>query len=288
MAVLHFEVDYRNGSRDRLSIDNQRVLVGSAAHCEIRLPAEECAAEALLVEVQGEELYVEALSRRPPVLIDGRPFRRRSLQADEAIQIGTLSLNVSLDDPNGTIATKPQVTPRVFVLAALFLGLGAYAAMTLMEVDGGVVLPDHAPTLWPSTAQTCDQTDRNSAMVRAVELRVSADGKRERSRFVPRDGVAAVAMYRSATACFRSAGDEPSAGETEHDAKRLESAVLEDYQLARLRLERALIEGDSDVALEQVSLLKSMLEQRQGVYTAMLGDLERRLVLRARSKAGKS
>jgi hypothetical protein len=98
--------------------------------------------------------------------------------------------------------------------------------------------------------------------------------------------VAAVPMYREAAACFALARKDNDVRASQRDADQLATKMLEDYQLVRLRLERALATRDFDAALIQIRLVNSMLETQSGDYVSLLGSLERRLLLRSSGKGG--
>jgi len=279
MSSLQFEIQHRYRPAERLTVDHQRALVGSAAHCEIRLAPEDCAPEWLIFELRDNELLVEPLSTSPVPTFEGRPLVRGPLRSGATLQAGACTLTVTVFDPTGGVVKKRGTNPRVFVLAALFVALAGYAATRTDDDGGGYGLPEAVPALWPATAAACPEADPALAAARAYELESSADDKRERSPFVPRDGVLAVSLYRQAAACFRSANLGDQAREAQRDSTQLEATMTQSYHLARLRLERALVSGDGDTALAQISALKSMLEKQPGEYTAALNNLERRLLV---------
>ena len=286
MSSLQFDILHAHRPAERLTVDHQRALVGSAAHCEIRLPPEDCSPEWAVFELRDGQVYIEPLGNPPIPMLKGRKLTPGPLPAGAELQVGSCQLTVSVFDPTGGVVKKERANPRIFVLAGLLIAAGAYAATMNEEDDHEYALPDTAPALWVTAApHKCAQPDPSLAAARANDLLTSAENKRERSPFVPRDGVEAVSVYRDAAACFRTAGKPTEAGESEHDAARLESAMLQNYHLARLRLERALVSGDGDTALVQISTLKSMLGQRPGEYTASLNNLERRLVVRFGAKS---
>ena len=280
MSSLQFEIQHRYRPAERLTVDHQRALVGSAAHCEIRLPPEDCSPEWAIFELRDGQLFIQPLGSQPQPMLEGRQLMEGPVPSGAGVQVGSCLLTVSVFDPTGGVLKKEKTNPRVFVLVGLLLAAAGYAATLNDDVDHEYALPDTPPSLWASDGHTCAQSEPGLAAARGYELLSSAESKRERSPFVPRAGVDAVSTYREAVACFRAAGKLTEASESEHDAARLETAMLRDYHLARLRLERALVSGDGDTALRQISTLKSMLGQRPGEYTASLNNLERRLVVR--------
>ena len=53
MKALRFLVRYPDGRGEELTIEADRVLIGSGAHCEIRLPVDQAAMEHVLVRASS-------------------------------------------------------------------------------------------------------------------------------------------------------------------------------------------------------------------------------------------
>ena len=60
MSVLRFEIRYPNGHREAAVVEGERALIGSASHCDVRLPMDAAAYEHVLIEVQGSTLRAES------------------------------------------------------------------------------------------------------------------------------------------------------------------------------------------------------------------------------------
>src|SRR5262245_11390762 len=95
MSTIQFEIRHENGRREAAAVDGDRALVGSAAHCDVRLPMEDAAGEQLLVEVGAEALRVEVKSAQPAVLLDGKPIESAILAAGSMLGIGRVRLLAS-------------------------------------------------------------------------------------------------------------------------------------------------------------------------------------------------
>jgi hypothetical protein len=289
MASLHFEIRHATGAAERLVVDSTRALVGSAAHCEIRLPADEAAEETLLVEARPDHVLITALASTPVPLVDGRVMKRGAVQPHSSIQIGSITLSVSFQDADGAVSReRPKTSPRTAILALLFAAAAAYAITMQDNTAASFDIPIDAPVLWPAKPVTCAHSNPVAALARAKELRLTTHGKRDRSPFVPRDGVAAVPMYREVAACFRVAGATTEARDAELAANRLETTMQNEYRLTQLRLERALSDQDFEAGLTQILVLKSMLENRTEEYVSNLSALERKLMLTSAKQEGDS
>ena len=74
MRVLRFQTRLPTGQVEQLSIESERVLIGSGAHCEIRLPLAEARVEHVLVELGPAGVFARALNFEPPPTINNVPF----------------------------------------------------------------------------------------------------------------------------------------------------------------------------------------------------------------------
>ena len=81
MRVLKFQTRYPTGQVEQLSIESERVLIGSGAHCEIRLPLDQARVEHVLLEAHPQGVFVRALSFEPPPTINNVPFTQAPLPA---------------------------------------------------------------------------------------------------------------------------------------------------------------------------------------------------------------
>jgi len=53
LTGLQFRIQLPDGGPQQLLVDSDRVLIGSGAHCEIRLPGDQAAAEHVLISFLG-------------------------------------------------------------------------------------------------------------------------------------------------------------------------------------------------------------------------------------------
>jgi hypothetical protein len=292
MSAIHFVIAYPDGRIEQLRIEGERAALGSAAHCEIRLARELAEPESLLVERHGEQIFARALSVTSPALIDGVPFRDSAVNPDSVISVGQVQLRIGLESKAADAprtADQNERNPRVYVLAALVALAAGYVLTHRTSELPSLTIPSDVPALWADTADKCSESSPGTALARAKELEVLANGKRERSPFFAKDGIAAVQMYREAAACRRTAADDAAASADERDAVDLAQRMQDEYHVARLRLERALVARDFDVANAQVKILKDMLQGKTGDYVAFLSLIERHILIKSSgSKLGTS
>src|SRR5437879_2277683 len=121
---------YPDGRREQLSVDADRALVGSGAHCEIRLPVEHAAVEHLVVEARQGVVFGEARSLEPAPTVSGVPFTQGRLLPESLIKIGDVELSISLMHISGDAEAKKQKASksnvRTYLLGALAAVLAVY------------------------------------------------------------------------------------------------------------------------------------------------------------------
>ena len=84
MSGLEFRIRHPDGRQEQLVVDSDRVLIGSGAHCEIRLPASEAAVEHVLVTFLGGGVFATARALSPAPTINGSPFTQAPLTSPVA------------------------------------------------------------------------------------------------------------------------------------------------------------------------------------------------------------
>jgi len=117
----------------------------------------------------------------------------------------------------------------------------------------------------------------DQALALALEKKVVAEGKRERRPFHVQDGVAAVPLFETVSACFRVANDATSAQNASSAAAQLRAKIDEDYRAHQVRLEHALNVNDLATAQKEVSVLRAFTEGKSGPYVQWLSNLDRKL-----------
>src|SRR5689334_24716622 len=121
MHVLKFQTRYPTGQVEQLSIESERVLIGSGAHCEIRLPIDQARVEHILLEVVPQGLFVRALSFEPPPTINNVPFTQAPLAAGAVLGVGAVQVFVEASDvgagAGGTGGPEKKGSSKVGVIA---------------------------------------------------------------------------------------------------------------------------------------------------------------------------
>lgn len=280
MKLILFNITYADGRVESVHVDSERVLVGSAAHCEIRLPSDLCAPEHLVFEVIGDAIRFEERAYDPPVTLNGKPVSQSSVQPDSVIGIGGTLIRVSQTEitKDANIHRKKEqnkgAAVRMGAMAIVGVIVGVFA---LRGSDEAGSAPATVPALWGASVEACPVTSSDQARAMAIEKRIVADGKRERHPFYIAEGVESVVLYETVSACFRFAGDAKLADELRALSSDLRTQVEGEYRVHRLRLEHALAVGDTTTSAREVGTLRSLMAGKQGPYVEWLNAIARKL-----------
>ena len=286
---LKVVVQYPDGRGETLVIDADSIVVGSGAHCEVRLPAEHAALEHVAVTLVEGGVHARARSFDPHPTINGVGFTQTPILPESTIGIGRVQLwvtAVSVVANQQVIKKQEQKTsPLTYVLAAVAVPVAIY--MILNPRDSSVIQasPGAPPQLFGDPVTTCPQQARDSALAVGLEKLSVAEGKRERSPFHVEDGVAAVPMFETASACFRVGGQGAAADDAGRSAKLLRTKVTEDYRLHQVRLDHAITVKDWETAQREVTVLLAFTRAKQSVpYVIWLSSLSHKLAAQSNAK----
>lgn len=279
MTALLVQLRHPNGVVEQLVVDADRVLVGSGAHCDIRLAMDQAALEHLTLRATPNGVYVEALSFDPPPTVNGVPFTQGPLPPNAVINVGTTQLAASLTEAPGTAPVKKgERTSPVSIIAFIGILVGAYLTFFADEGQEKDAPPRQAPEIFAAPVATCpQQAAREQIVALARERQAAADSKRERRPFYVQDGIQAVPLYEQAAACYQVAGDAAAANDAAQSAKTLRAEIDLDYRTHRLRLEHFLGVADLPAARREVRTLLQFTEGKQDDYVTWLGNLDRKL-----------
>ena len=277
--VLRFQIRLATGHVEQLNVEAERVLIGSGAHCEIRLPVDQARVEHVLIELGPAGIFARALSFEPPPMINNIPFTQAPLPPGVVLGVGGCQIYVELVENVAGAAVQQQKKTSPMTLITLLIMLPAAAYMFLVDDDSGATAPKaprEVPELWDAPITTCSYTGEQ-ALAFARERVAVADAKRERRPFHVQDGVQAVPIYESAAACFRTGGDPGSGQLADDSAKFLRREITDDFRTRRVRLEHALNVEDHVSAQKEVRVLLQFTDGKSGKYVEWLSNLDRRL-----------
>jgi hypothetical protein len=298
LVTLSFTLRLPDGRPLELAVDADTALIGSGAHCEIRLSPDDCPIEQMFVEARAGGVFGQARSMNPPALLNGVPFTQGRLLPESILQIGRVQVSVSLSqlstEPAARKTKQRRTSPITYLAALVGFPLGFYALFTLQKKPAGLPKAVDPPVLFADAEgrRPCPQQAPGAAAALADSQTLLADAKSERAPFDPKDGVAASDLYELAASCFKVAGAKTEAEQAKASAAAMRETMSEDFHTHRIRLERALATKDYDSARTEVNILLDFMdrdperEQPKGAteYTTWLSTMDRQIELKFASK----
>ena len=272
MTPVCLEIVRADGRVHRQKLTDDRTTVGRSDQASV------CVADApeleplhILVVPRERGVWLSsARNAQTPVLLDGKPFESGELPLGTEVDIGSITLRVVAGDDGDRTKRARNIVLLVLVGVVAVPLLGG-------RDDARPPAPtEPPPPLFAAKQDNCP-SQGEAAVRRGVQLAERARSKTLRYPFDPREGLAAVALYRSALPCLEEAG---VAEEIAREEKRVRQRIEDDYQLLRLNLERALGESDWSQSATATSHLLALLADRPGAYRDWLLGVQRFLELR--------
>lgn len=285
MRAFRFIVRYPDGRVEDYTIESERLLIGTGAHCDIRLPVDQGSIEHVAVSMAATTVVVEALSFEPPPTINGLPMAQRSqLLPNSVLGISQVQIQIAIVDVERATKTvekkKEKTSPLVIVIGLVALPIGLYMLLAGGEPSIAPSPPKQVPPLWGDPITTCPQTNKQQALALANDQYALAVARRERRAFKVQEGVRAVPQFETAGACFETAGQMEAAKECKEAAEKLRKQVSEDFHSHRVRMEHSISVKDVETAAAEVRILMAFTEGLQGDYVNWLSALDRDLQLK--------
>jgi hypothetical protein len=285
---LRFHLRLPDGRAEVLTVDSDRVLIGSGAHCEIRLPGEHAAVEHVEVTMTPGGAYAQARALDHLPTINGVEFMQTPVLDSAVLGIGGVQIQVAVvqieDNPNVIKKKTEKTSPMTYVLAIVAVPLALYVIFMDEGSTVNAEMPKDKPALWAEPIKSCPVQAPDQAGALASEKWVIAEGKAERRPFRVQDGVLAVPLYETAAACFKTAGDDERFRGANESAVNLRLKVNEDYRAHQVRLEHALSVNDLTMAHREVKILIAFTEGQSGAYVEWLSSIDRQLQLKLGEK----
>lgn len=277
---LKLTIRHPGGRVEAMVVQATRLLVGSGAHCDVRLEGAEAAHEHLLVDLVGGALVAYARHASPPPMCQGRPLMQAELGKEAEIIVAGTRLHVCVVD--ATDARKRSRAKKIGTSSILALAVFALPGLVYASLRQPGELPIGPPPnevtpLFDQAAAVCPVTARDQAAASANALRAVAELQREQHPFAVADGLASVSSFDAAAACFVRAGQPADAAAMTASRDVLKRRIEDDYRVHRVRIEHAIEEGEDKVALRELRVLKRLTAGRRGAYITWLDMVERRL-----------
>lgn len=285
LGSLKFVIRDAAGSVRELGVDSDVARVGSSAHCEIRLPAEQAAAEQLRVEARAGGVFAAVRSLTPATLLNGVPFTQGRLLPESVLQIGGFQLSVTAASLGLRAHAKParevSRSRLVYALAAVGFPLGVWVLVMTEPRAEATVAAVAPPALFLDQPSPCRENAPGPALSLAEAELLRAETARERAPFDAEQGVNAVALYERAAACFRVAEQVEEATHATAAAQELKRKMNQEFHLHQVRLAWARETEHFLEARREVGLLLSFVGNRGGEYAKFLSALDRQLELKS-------
>ncbi len=198
MGIIQFDIRHPDGRRESIIVEGERAMIGSASHCDVRLPMDQAAYEHVLIESLSGTLRAEAKADHPPATINNMPLGASALSADSVLGIGRIRLFVTFVPDlaeGGNLRTKEKGKSNPMVqlgLVAIF-GPGPYVLLWDEEVPIAPP-PAQAPELFAATVPTCPHADPAAVRAFALEQGELGGTKRERVPFAVEKRLDAVSL----------------------------------------------------------------------------------------------
>ncbi len=278
MSVLRFQIQHANGKQEVISVEAERALIGSGAHCEIRLPLDQAAGEHVLVQVGAAGVFVQALHFERPPMIGGVPFTQAPLPPEAVLGLGQTQMLITIAEDGGDKVTKKKAqksNPVLMVAMLAGLGFGVFMILNANAAPDNSI-PEEVPSLWAQPLDACDRSAAE-AVIYAQQQKGIADSRRERRAFHAHDGIEAVPLYQTAAACFKKGGDMQAYQRASDDANKLQKEMEDDYRTHVLRLRHALEVGDKPSTHKEARTLIEMLQGKDGKFVDFLNETDRQM-----------
>jgi hypothetical protein len=276
---IQLEILRPNGAREDLTVEATRILVGSGAHCDVRLGADAAATEHVLLELRGSALFAIAKHRHPAATSCGKPIVTETQLADgDDVTVGSTRIRARVATAVARVAkrkTRKLLSAVGMTVAMVALPGAVYAA--LREPDARPIgpPPSEVTPLFDKPVSACPVTTPDQALVLATKKRASARVLREQHPFASTDGLASVVAFEIAGACFTVAARPADAADCVRSSEALRTEMSNEYLVHRVRIEHALDVGDTPTAIREVKILKRLTTGKRGAYIDWLGIVER-------------
>lgn len=283
------QITQSNGISDLHTLTEREFTIGSDASSDICLVGEsKLLPKHILIAPRTDSCWISTARGAPLWDQEGQAIEGAFVPWGSRLSLGSCVFELqavenkakdeSLRNFSSTPADKPgepTKAPSPIIIMLLLCTL-AYTALGFMGEPETMAskLPADAPELFEGE-HSC--TGENLAH-RARIAEDAAVAKSERTVFEKQDGVSAVELFAQAEACYSAARLTEDANYVAARGSELREELSEEYKLLRLRLARALSEGDDDLASSQLRQLLALLQHRGDTsYVLSLRRLQLRL-----------
>jgi hypothetical protein len=276
MKTLTFVVKEPRRPDVVIDVKADRILLGSGAHCDIRLPLECAAWEHLVITIENDRVIARVIPTDSIAFFDGEAKRQTELDPGAVIRIDSVDVELRSYVDREAKAEKQSPLRTAVLLAGLTV---AAAGLLVLKNASASGTPPPPPPPDPVGHRATACPEKQGALPLAHQKLALARSMRERSRFYPREGAVSFALYQTAALCFTDGQDYARAEQALAEAEDVQREVRDEFHASRVRLERALVRRDGRVALGQVKLQRDILRgnPQADAYVTWLALLQSKL-----------
>lgn len=278
---LKFHVRWPSGKVDSLLVDASSALIGTAGHCEVRLPMGVGSHEHVEVFVTDGAVHLTTRGDAAPPLLDGAPFVSGLWPRGTVLTIGNIAMTVEPVDLRGNVKRRSPfwaLAPVPVIAVAALLARSSTAAETKIPP---------APALFNAPITTCPNPNSPTLPAFAAERARIGYAMRERSPFSRGDGIDAVGLLETAAACYRTANLPAEEQDTRAAATDLRNKLDEEYRTRRVRLEHSSRVNDPYTAKRELKILRPLMARHEGPYADWLAAMDRWATTEIATREGK-
>jgi len=281
---------HQGNKRSVFEIDDDRALIGSGAHCDVRLGPDEAANEHLSIQVIDDDIYVEAKALNPVCTLNGAPFLEGRVIDTSVLELGGVALRVLRSAGERRVGIgqgqrKSATSPLVQVLGLVGIGVGLYSVLTHPDLgDSAVNRTVNPPPLAAVKPEPCATRDPREARALAEQAEIEADSQRERSPFYQPAALGALNLFERAAGCYEAARDTQSAEDALKAAEELRTRVSDDVHIRHVRLGRFISRKDYAAVNHEATLLAGLIDDKVGPYGRWLSAVRRESELADKGK----
>jgi hypothetical protein len=284
---------HRGNKRNVFDVHYDRALIGSGAHCDVRLAPDEAAIEHLVVQLVGDdEVFAESKAVEPMCLLNGAPFLEGRLLPTSMLELGGVALRVLRTEKEEQAGARKKgsgnstTSPAVQALGLFVVAVGLWWVLADPEpMDNGMAASMEPPPPAASQVEPCAEHDARSATAMATQLQLEAESRRERSPFSASAAPEAVVLFERAAGCFQAAALADLARDARSAAELLRNDIREQIHIRHVRLARYLTLHEYAEARHQATLLADLVGDKTGPYARWLSSVRREGELHAKQKA---
>ncbi|MBL8609591.1 MAG: hypothetical protein JNL38_19830 [Myxococcales bacterium] len=285
-STLRLTLTDAYGKTETLGTDAARLLVGSGAHCDVRVHGPGVGREHVLLEQTPLGVVATVHPTLPSAALDGAPFRRARFAPGVKLTFAGVSLHYTrVEAPPKRSGSRLRTVASV----ALLVLLAPAAALGAVGARGGkraeVEAPE-PPSLAPSGPAQCDAVGP-AALSSAMASARAGSMARERYPFAAEEGARALADFSRAEACFMRAGRGDLAQGSRDLSASLGARIAQDVHVHHARLLHAIETDDVTHARREVRAQKALMRGQSGAYVDWLDLVDRRLEVAEQKKVKK-